>query len=167
MTPLRLLLAPVLFSFLTASFAGAADPTPGANEPLPPNDFGNALIPDLLADPSIVEFNGVFYCYATTDGEGKHLSTSGLPVVWKSTDFLNWHFEGSIFPPGFTRSIGRRAARSFATALLPLPHARREAHRGDREVPRGPVPEPRNERTRLETDQSPGRRQHRRGGSHR
>jgi len=63
--------------------------------------FGQALIPDLVADPSIVEFNGVFYCYATTDGEGKHLSTSGLPVVWKSKDFLNWSFEGSLFPPGF------------------------------------------------------------------
>jgi hypothetical protein len=100
MTP-RLLLAPVLCSVLTLSVI-AADSIPNGNAKLPPNDFGNALIPDLLADPSIVEFNGVFYCYATTDGEGHHLSTSGLPVVWKSTDFLNWHFEGSIFPPGFT-----------------------------------------------------------------
>lgn len=72
-----------------------------AQSPLPPNDFGNALIPDLLADPSIVDIDGTFYCYATTDGEGKHLSTSGLPVVWKSKDFLNWSFQGSIFPPGF------------------------------------------------------------------
>ena len=54
-----------------------------------------------MADPSIVEFNGVFYCYATTDGEGKHLSTSGLPVVWKSTDFQNWSFTGSLFPADF------------------------------------------------------------------
>lgn len=68
---------------------------------LPPNDFGNALIPDLVADPSVVEFDGMFYCYATTDGEGKHLSTSGLPVVWTSSDFLNWSFEGSLFPAGF------------------------------------------------------------------
>jgi hypothetical protein len=67
----------------------------------PPNDFGQALIPDLVADPSMVEFDGVFYCYATTDGEGKHLSTSGLPVVWKSRDFLNWSFVGSLFPPDF------------------------------------------------------------------
>lgn len=79
----------------------SAIPPLQAVEKLPPNDFGNALIPDLVADPSMVEFDGVFYCYATTDGEGKHLSTSGLPVVWKSTDFLNWSFEGSIFPPGF------------------------------------------------------------------
>ena len=72
-----------------------------AESALPPNDFGQALIPDLVADPSMVEFDGEFYCYATTDGEGKHLSTSGLPVVWKSRDFLNWSFQGSIFPPDF------------------------------------------------------------------
>src|SRR6185503_319410 len=49
----------------------------------------------------LVEFDGVFYCYATTDGEGQHLATSGLPVVWTSTDLLNWRFEGSLFPAGF------------------------------------------------------------------
>jgi Glycosyl hydrolases family 43/F5/8 type C domain/Domain of Unknown Function (DUF1080) len=64
-------------------------------------EFPHALIPDMLADPSIVEINGTFYCYATTDGAGAGLSTSGLPVVWKSKDFLNWSFEGSIFPENF------------------------------------------------------------------
>jgi hypothetical protein len=64
-------------------------------------NFPNALIPDLIADPSIVEFDGTFYLYATTDGMGQGLATSGLPVVWKSKDFLNWSFSGSIFPPGF------------------------------------------------------------------
>lgn len=64
-------------------------------------EFPHALIPDMLADPSIVEFDGTFYCYATTDGMGQGLATSGLPVVWKSRDFLNWSFAGSIFPPSF------------------------------------------------------------------
>jgi len=64
-------------------------------------NFGNALIPDLVADPSIVDIDGTFYCYATTDGWGKGLQTSGTPVVWKSKDFLNWSFEGSSFPPDF------------------------------------------------------------------
>ncbi len=63
--------------------------------------FGRSLIPDLMADPSIIEEDGVFYCYATTDGWGKHLSTSGTPVVWKSRDFVNWSFEGSIYPDNF------------------------------------------------------------------
>lgn len=63
--------------------------------------FGRPLIPDLVADASIFEEDGVFYCYATTDGWGKHLSTSGTPVVWKSRDFVNWSFEGSIFPANF------------------------------------------------------------------
>jgi beta-xylosidase len=66
-----------------------------------PHPFGRPLIPDLVADASIVEVDGVFYCYATTDGWGKHLSTSGTPVVWKSRDFVNWSFEGSIFPDNF------------------------------------------------------------------
>jgi hypothetical protein len=32
------------------------------------NPFGNALIPDRIADASIQEIDGVFYCYATIDG---------------------------------------------------------------------------------------------------
>ncbi|WP_304841334.1 family 43 glycosylhydrolase, partial [Phocaeicola sartorii] len=62
------------------------------------NPFGNALVPDMIADASITEFDGVFYCYATTDGYGKGLETSGPPTVWKSKDFVNWSFEGSYFP---------------------------------------------------------------------
>lgn len=46
------------------------------------NPFGNALIPDMIADASIQEINGTFYCYATTDGYGRGLETSGPPVVW-------------------------------------------------------------------------------------
>jgi beta-xylosidase len=66
-----------------------------------PHPFGRPLIPDMVADASIVEIDGVFYCYATTDGWGQHLSTSGTPVVWTSRDFVNWSFEGSIFPDNF------------------------------------------------------------------
>jgi hypothetical protein len=70
----------------------------------PDNDianFGHALIPDMVADPSISEIDGTFYCYATTDGWGQGLATSGTPVVWTSKDFLNWSFEGSSFPDDF------------------------------------------------------------------
>ena len=73
--------------------------------PVPPDNdklnFGHALIPDMVADPGIVEINGIFYCYATTDGWGRGLETSGTPVVWTSKDFLNWSFEGSSYPPDF------------------------------------------------------------------
>ena len=58
------------------------------------NPFGNALIPDMIADASIQEINGVFYCYATTDGYGQGLKTSGPPVVWKSKDFVHWRSIG-------------------------------------------------------------------------
>ncbi|MCP5534004.1 MAG: family 43 glycosylhydrolase [Akkermansiaceae bacterium] len=64
-------------------------------------EFPHALIPDLFADPAITEFDGTFYCYGTTDGMGQGLATSGLPVVWKSKDFLHWSFDGSIMPPNF------------------------------------------------------------------
>lgn len=63
--------------------------------------FGRPLIPDMVADPSIVDMDGTFYCYATTDGWGQGLATSGTPVVWKSKDFVNWSFEGSTFPDNF------------------------------------------------------------------
>jgi hypothetical protein len=66
-----------------------------------PHPFGRPLIPDLVADASIVDIDGVFYCYATTDGWGRGLETSGPPVVWTSRDFVNWSFEGSIFPDNF------------------------------------------------------------------
>lgn len=62
------------------------------------NINGNPIIPDMIADPSIVEINGVFYCYATTDGYEHGLRTSGPPVIWKSTDFVNWSFKGIFFP---------------------------------------------------------------------
>lgn len=62
------------------------------------NPFGNPLVPDMIADASIQEIDGVFYCYATTDGYGRGLETSGPPVVWKSTDFLSWSFDGTYFP---------------------------------------------------------------------
>jgi beta-xylosidase len=59
---------------------------------------GNPIIPDLIADPSIVEFDGTFYCYATTDGYNQGLATSGPPVVWTSKDFVHWRFNGMLFP---------------------------------------------------------------------
>lgn len=76
--------------------AGAQQPAPR-----PAHPFGRPLVPDLVADPSIAEFNGTFYLFATTDGAGADLATAGKPVVWQSKDFLHWHFQGSIFPPDF------------------------------------------------------------------
>ncbi|HKZ67178.1 MAG TPA: family 43 glycosylhydrolase [Chitinophagaceae bacterium] len=59
---------------------------------------GNPIIPDLIADPSIQKIDDTFYCYATTDGFGGGLATSGPPVVWKSNDFVSWSFAGNFFP---------------------------------------------------------------------
>ena len=62
------------------------------------NPFGHALVPDMNADASIELIDSTFYCYATTDGYGRGLETSGPPVVWKSNDFVHWSFDGICFP---------------------------------------------------------------------
>jgi hypothetical protein len=82
-------------TFLDGQLVQSAQQSP------PQRDFPRALVPDLIADPSVAEFDGTFYLYATTDGDGRHLDTAGLPVVWKSKDFLNWSFEGSLFSPNY------------------------------------------------------------------
>jgi len=62
-----------------------------------PEVQGNPLVPDTIADPSIVWFDGTYYLYATTDID-KGLSQAGPPVAWKSKDFLNWSFDGILIP---------------------------------------------------------------------
>lgn len=68
----------------------------------PRNPFGHALVPDMIADASIQLIGDTFYCYATTDGYGRGLETSGPPVVWKSKDLRHWSFEGTYFPSAAT-----------------------------------------------------------------
>jgi beta-xylosidase len=69
-------------------------PVEGQNK----NPFGHALVPDMIADASIQLIGDTFYCFATTDGYGRGLETSGPPVVWKSKDFQHWSFDGICFP---------------------------------------------------------------------
>lgn len=57
----------------------------------------NPIIPDFVADPSVVKFGDTFYLYGTTD-INNGLKKMGIPVVWKSIDFVNWSFDGSIMP---------------------------------------------------------------------
>jgi xylan 1,4-beta-xylosidase len=51
-------------------------------------DAGNPLLPGYFADPTIVEFDGIYYIYATTDNE---MLASGAPTLWYSRDLLNWY----------------------------------------------------------------------------
>jgi len=53
----------------------------------------NPILPDWIADPSVSRFGDAFYLYGTTDID-KELNMAGVPVVWKSKDFVNWSFEG-------------------------------------------------------------------------
>lgn len=66
------------------------------------NPFGNALIPDMVADASVQQIGDRFYCFATTDGYGRGLDTSGPPVVWVSDNFVDWSFNGIYFPSAAT-----------------------------------------------------------------
>ena len=49
---------------------------------------GNPLLPGYYADPSIIEDNGTFYIYATSDMPNWN-DISKL-AVWSSKDFVNW-----------------------------------------------------------------------------
>jgi hypothetical protein len=89
------------FSLRVPFAAGLLAACPVSLAAIAPHPFGRPLIPDLVADASIVEFDGVFHCYATTDGWGQGIKTAGPPVVWTSRDFVHWSFEGSIFPDNF------------------------------------------------------------------
>jgi len=75
--------------------------------------MGHALVPDLTADPSVAEFDGTFYLYATPAGMGPGLATPGLPVALRSTDFLNRNFSRSIFPPNFDAKYWAPSAPVF------------------------------------------------------
>lgn len=57
--------------------------------------YFNPILPDFVADPSVAAFNGTFYLYGTTD-INRGLEKMGPPVVWKSPDFVNWSFEGTL-----------------------------------------------------------------------
>lgn len=61
------------------------------NRPLP-----KPVIPDYVADPSVVNFNGTYYLYGTSDID-RGLQEMGPPVVWVSKDLVNWSYKGTIF----------------------------------------------------------------------
>lgn len=76
-----------LFSYLLSGTTAQAQSSAPVNF--------NPVVPDNIADPSVVKFNDTFYLYATTDID-RGLSMAGPPVVWKSKDFVNWSFSGTI-----------------------------------------------------------------------
>lgn len=55
----------------------------------------NPILPDFVADPSLSKFGDTYYLYGTTDID-HGLEKMGPPVVWKSKDFVNWSFEGTL-----------------------------------------------------------------------
>jgi arabinoxylan arabinofuranohydrolase len=57
---------------------------------------GNPLLPGYFADPTIIEDNGTFYIYATSDMPNWNDITK--LAVWSSTDFVNWKCEYLNWP---------------------------------------------------------------------
>lgn len=53
----------------------------------------NPMIPGYFADPSVVEFKGKYYLYATADPWG-----TGFLSCWVSDDFQNWTFNRLNWP---------------------------------------------------------------------
>lgn len=53
----------------------------------------NPIIPGYFADPSIVEYDGKFYLYVTTDPWGAEFLS-----CWESEDFRNWTFNKLNWP---------------------------------------------------------------------
>lgn len=51
-----------------------------------PGNF-NPLVPGYFADPTVKQFDGTFYLYTTTDGNG---GGRGPATVWVSKDFVDW-----------------------------------------------------------------------------
>ncbi|WP_183580874.1 family 43 glycosylhydrolase [Mucilaginibacter sp. X5P1] len=70
-------------------------PLESANAQINRSDLPHPVVPDYAADPSVVCFGKTYYLYSTSD-IGKGLQQMGPPVVWKSTDMVNWSFSGTL-----------------------------------------------------------------------
>ncbi|MGB3105348.1 family 43 glycosylhydrolase [Sphingobacterium siyangense] len=57
------------------------------------SNLKNPFLPGYFADPSIVEFEGKYYLYATADPWGEDFLS-----CWVSTDFKNWEFQKLNWP---------------------------------------------------------------------
>jgi GH43 family beta-xylosidase len=80
----------------TAQFQ--ADSSFRITAPWAPKTTKGPVIPGLFADPHIMNFNGRYYLYPTTDG---YASWSGTYLkAFSSTDLVNWTDHGVIFDYG-------------------------------------------------------------------
>ena len=124
----------LLFFTFWAAMAGFCQ----SQQIVPPNPFGHALVPDMIADASILLIGDTFYCYATTDGYGRGLETSGPPVVWKSKDFVNWSFEGTYFPSAEQEKYWAPSKAVKASSWYIYPTVNGYMHVGVSDSPDGP-----------------------------
>ncbi|MCH7403036.1 family 43 glycosylhydrolase [Belliella kenyensis] len=101
MNYLRLSLGLVSMLFLTAGGCGDPEndnPNQGGNEPGEVlATYVNPVFRPVLADPSVLEHEGIFYAYGTEDNWGNEGGHKLVPIV-KSKDLVNWELAGTAFP---------------------------------------------------------------------
>ncbi len=85
----------ILLFFFVSALSTAQNPDQSIMNLWTKNDLkfdsqktGNPLLPGYYADPTIIEDNGTFYVYATSDMP--HWNDITKLAVWSSTDFVNW-----------------------------------------------------------------------------
>ena len=76
--------------------------------------LANPILPGYYADPSLVQFNGHVYIYATIDPWGG--ATLGC---WESTDFKNWTYQNLNWPTKAACTSVRHGASSDALSSMP------------------------------------------------
>ncbi|WP_444684434.1 family 43 glycosylhydrolase [Alkalicoccus luteus] len=85
-----------IFGLLAAGGIATACSLSGDDGTMQSESFINPVFEPVLADPSVIEANGMFYAYGTEDdwgdGEGNRL----VPIV-KSDDLVNWEYTGEAF----------------------------------------------------------------------
>lgn len=79
---------------LSALFASAPILSLPARE-IPATTYTNPLIHDTLADPAVIQHNGVYYLYATGEVDGDNGTR-----VYTSSDLIHWERGPVVFRPG-------------------------------------------------------------------
>jgi len=82
--PMRSLTTALLLSALAIGLSACTEQRPAA-APAPARTYRNPLLPDReIADPFVLRVDGKYYLYATTDGKGYEVFSSGNLVDWES-----------------------------------------------------------------------------------
>lgn len=88
------ILSMIIFSIIMLIGCQKSDPKPE------PTTYKNPVFEPVLADPSIIYYEGVYYVYGTQDyGQwGEEYGVKYGPIL-SSTNLIDWTYAGSVFQP--------------------------------------------------------------------